>query len=74
MSEELKIKKEEQAKELWTAVSPSAKRCRTCKFAYPDGKYAKGCEKANCYVFENGEDKPHDVLWDGANCDFYVEK
>ena len=74
MDKELKIKKDEQAAELWTATSPSAKQCRTCKFAYADTKYTKGREKANCMVYESPEDKPHEVLWDGADCEFYTEK
>lgn len=70
---ELKAKAEKKAKELWTVKSPSAVQCRTCKFAIPDTKYTKGCEKANCLVFAD-EDKPKEVLWDGASCDFYVKR
>lgn len=70
----LKIKKDKEAKQLWVSIKPSAKLCKTCKFAYPDTKYTKGYEKANCQVFESPEDKPMEVLWDGADCDFYTEK
>ncbi len=71
--EELKKKKEEEARQLWTSISPSAKQCHTCKFAYPDTEYTKGYEKVNCYVFEPPEDKPHSVLWGGEDCDFYTQ-
>jgi hypothetical protein len=72
--EKLKIKKDKEAKQLWVSVKPSAVLCKTCKFAYPNTEYTKGYEKANCQVFESPEDKPMEVLWDGADCDFYVRK
>lgn len=70
--EELKKKKNEESKQIWTGVSPKGMLCKTCKFAYPNTKYTKGYEKANCLIFES-EDKPMEVLWNGAECDFYVE-
>lgn len=74
IEEELRNKKEEEAKQLWTSISPSAKQCQTCKFAYPDTEYVKGCQKANCFVFEPPEDKPMEVLWNDSDCDFYTER
>lgn len=72
--EKLKIKADKKAKEIWASIPPKASLCKTCKFAYPNTEYTKGYEKANCQVFESPEDKPMEVLWDGADCDFYVRK
>lgn len=73
-TKELRIKADKKAKELWVSIPPAANLCKTCKFAYPDTEFTKGYEKANCLVFESPEDKPTEVLWDNAECDFYVRK
>lgn len=73
ISAELKKKKDDEAAQRWTGVPPTAKQCKTCKFACPSTKYVNGYAKANCLVFVD-EDKPMDVLWNDAPCDFYVKK
>lgn len=72
ISDALKKKKDDEAAQRWTGVSPTAKMCKTCKFAQPDTKYVKGYRKTNCAVFTD-EDKPMEILWNDADCDFYVE-
>ncbi len=74
IDEELRKKKDEEARQLWKAISPTAKQCKTCKFAYPNTEYVNGYEKANCFVYEPPEDKPKEVLWDDGDCDFYTER
>lgn len=73
-TKELRIKNDKKAKEIWASIPPSAKLCKTCKFAYPNTEFTKGYEKTNCKVFEPPEDKPMEILWENANCDFYTEK
>lgn len=73
VSKDLKIKKEKEAKQLWVSISPEAKLCKTCKFRLLDTKFTKGYQKANCTIFQAPEDKPMDVLWRDADCDFYVK-
>lgn len=70
----LKIKKDKEAKQLWVSIPPQAELCKKCKFAYPDTEFTEGYRKANCLVFEPPEDKPMEILWENADCDFYTEK
>lgn len=48
--------------------------CKTCVFAYGDGPFADGPEKANCMVYtaENGTDKPDTVYYSGAACEYHA--
>lgn len=61
-------------KEIWTAQSPKAIACETCKFRATvagDGTPLDRASTDTCELYEDPERKPHDVLWDGAECEFY---
>ena len=61
-------------KEVWTAQSPNAMACETCKFRAsfaPSGSQLDRADTCNCELFEYPDNKPNDVLWDGAECEFY---
>lgn len=61
-------------KEVWTAQSPNAMACETCKFRAslaPSGSQLDRADTCNCELFEYPDNKPRDVLWDGAECEFY---
>lgn len=60
--------------EMWTAQSPHAVACETCKFRASlasDGEQLDRADTCNCTIYEYPDNKPHDVLWDGAECEFY---
>lgn len=61
-------------KEIWTAQSPHAAACETCKFRAsisPSGRQLDRADTCNCEIFEYPDNKPSHVLWDGAECEFY---
>lgn len=61
-------------KEIWTAQSPNAAACETCKFRATvagDGTPLDRASTDTCEIYEDPERKPNDVLWDGAECEFY---
>lgn len=47
--------------------------CRSCRFAKGQPPFEDGPEKAHCLIYsrEEGEQKPEDVYYDGARCDYY---
>lgn len=52
-------------------------QCKDCVFRLkdaklPSGTVIKGCTKGLCEVYK--VNKPHDVLWEGAECDYYVSE
>lgn len=54
------------------AKRPMAVWCQTCKNANGEAPWANGPEKANCKVYQYGDMlKPRDVLFNGADCEFY---
>ena len=74
ISKELKKKKDDEASQPWAVIRPSANQCKKCVHAYEDTQYTIGAEKANCYMFEPPEDKPHEVLWENKDCPYFEEK
>ena len=74
IDEELKKKQEAKAREIWIGISPTAKQCKTCIFAKEDTEYTVGAEMDMCDVYSLEEGKPTGVLWDGAECEWHVEK
>ena len=68
----LKRKKDEEA-QMTGAIRPNPVYCRTCKWSHGKAPYADLPEKANCIVYDK-EFKPKEVLFDGAECDFYLRK
>lgn len=71
VSKELKKKKDDEARQIWTGVPPSVKWCRTCLFAEESTEYVNGAEKSSCVMFD---EKPDDVFLRGAECVFYTEE
>lgn len=72
----LKKKKDEEAQQIWIGIDPPAKQCKRCMFAADDTEYTVGAEMAYCDIYEMSEDsdgKPDDILWDKAECEFFVE-
>jgi hypothetical protein len=49
------------------------KYCRTCMFAHGEPPWADAFDKAHCLMYpeSDGVDKPNDVYFDGAPCDYY---
>lgn len=47
--------------------------CRTCRFSHGDSPFENAPEKSYCMIYsrENGEQKPPDVYYDGAECEYY---
>ena len=60
--------------EIWTVQHPNAVACATCKFRATvagDGTQLDRASTDTCEMYEDPERKPNDVLWDGAECEFY---
>lgn len=52
-------------------VAPSDKiACKDCVYRQADNEYVKGFKSAFCGIFEV---KPKDVLFDDAECPYYVK-
>jgi hypothetical protein len=47
--------------------------CKTCVFrpCEINGVNLDRADTGNCQIYEYPESKPHDVYFDGADCDFY---
>ena len=59
--------------EMWTGQEPNPVACESCIFR-PTVFRGTQLDRANtdtCGIFEEPDRKPHDVLWDGAECEFY---
>lgn len=70
--EDLQNKKEEEINASWSVIKPTAKLCKTCLHRLPDTEYTIGAEKSICEMYL--DEKPTDVLWGDADCDFYEEE
>lgn len=56
-------------------VEPTAKYCKKCQYALKDFKYKDTVIVKSGYAScDKYEEKPHDVLWDGAECPLFKEK
>lgn len=49
------------------------KWCKTCRFARGEPPFEDAPEKGHCMIYSRGEgeSKPDDVYFDGAECEFY---
>jgi hypothetical protein len=49
------------------------KACQTCLFAHGEPPWADSPDKGNCMIYEPDDlgDKPTDVLFHGAPCEYY---
>ena len=73
MNRTVKERQDEKAKELWVGIEPTAEKCKTCLMAYSEDEHWGGYLNSNCEIFEPPECKPKEVLWDGADCEYYAE-
>ena len=62
--------------EMMGGIDPNPVACETCMFRPSTfrGHQLDRADTASCGIFEDPEMKPHDVLWDGADCEFYEAK
>lgn len=53
------------------AINP--KKCKTCRFSHGDPPFEDAPEKMYCMIFsrDEGEQKPPEVYYEGADCDYY---
>lgn len=59
--------------ENWIGRHPDPEKvaCRDCRMREPDTEYVKGSTKIMCAAFGM---KPHGVLWDGEECEYYAKE
>jgi hypothetical protein len=59
--------------EMWNTIQPNPKACETCLFRPTEynGLKLDRADTDTCQIYEHPESKPHDVLWDGAECENY---
>lgn len=74
VDEELKKKKDEEAAQIWASIPPEAALCRKCFNALEDTEFTVGAEKVYCKIYVPPDEKPTEVLWEGADCKYYIEK
>lgn len=65
--------------EMMQTVTPSDDIiCKTCLFRLADvevaGTTIKRHTYGNCKIFETPEMKPDEVLWEGAECEYYEKE
>lgn len=59
--------------EQFNTKTPSAEKCKTCIFALQALKLSSGTfERYNYNLCAKYQTKPHDVLWNGAECPQYI--
>nr|WP_308742095.1 hypothetical protein [uncultured Anaerocolumna sp.] len=61
--------------ERWSAVQvdPNKIKCKTCKFKNGGMRYPH-YTKGSCEMYPSPSTKPHDVLFEGADCVFYEKE
>ncbi|GHV23286.1 hypothetical protein FACS189494_11160 [Spirochaetia bacterium] len=62
--------------EVLVGVPASNRACQTCMFAHGKAPWADTPMKGNCMIYERdaGEDKPAEVCFDGADCEYYEKE
>lgn len=52
------------------------KMCMTCRFAHGKPPFEDAPEKSYCMIFsrDDGEQKPPDVYYEGADCEYYEKQ
>ena len=55
------------------AIRATCEACQTCKHAFGLPPFEDSPDKSNCemFPFDEGEDKPASVLFDGGSCRYY---
>lgn len=72
MDERLKRKKDEEVN-MTGAIRPNPVYCNTCANAHWKPPFADSPDKANCRVYIKNF-KPKDVLFNGAECEYYMKE
>jgi hypothetical protein len=57
--------------EMWTTRQPNPKACETCMFSHGEAPWADEPIKGCCEIYEYPDSKPHEVYFDGAECENY---
>jgi hypothetical protein len=62
--------------EVWSTESvPNDIVCKTCMFQMPpvtiDGVVFERYTGSICQIFEKPENKPHEILWEHGDCEYY---
>jgi hypothetical protein len=62
-----------EAEEYWPVTPPKAQACETCMFRPYEfnGVKLDRADTSHCQIYEYPDDKPNDVYFDGAECEFY---
>lgn len=52
------------------------KMCRSCRFSHGDPPFEDAPEKSYCMIYsrDSGEQKPPDVYYEGAECEYYKKQ
>jgi hypothetical protein len=60
----------------WKTMQPNARACETCMFRpiVFDGVEIDRANAGNCQIFEYPDIKPKEVLFGGADCEFYEKQ
>ncbi len=69
-------KKPKWEEEMFAPITPKDDiHCKTCKFKRPSVKIGDEIVErhtfAICKIYDDDERKPNDVLWEGAECEYY---
>lgn len=70
--EAMKEKQDEQAA-MTGAKRPNPVYCNTCVHRHGDSPLNDGPVKLNCMMYYT-DSKPYDVLFEGAECDYYEKE
>lgn len=62
--------------EVFGCLSINPRMCKTCRFAHGDPPFEDMPEKSYCMIYSraNGEQKPHEVYYEGAECEYYEKQ
>lgn len=71
MAEEKKIPR--WVNEQWYAKQPNPTACLTCMFRFIEieGEKVDRPDAGCCEIYEYPESKPNDVIFEGAECEYY---
>jgi len=72
IDELIKEKKDEEAA-MTGVVKPNPIYCETCIHSHGDSPLNDGPAKLNCMMYYD-ESKPREVLFDGAECEYYEKE
>lgn len=61
--------------EIWKTVQVNPEKiiCKTCKYKNGGQQYPH-FTKGSCEIYPSPLSKPHDVLFEGADCPFYMKE